>query len=109
MKKSPVGYTGDFKCSCVYVISFVYLFLVESGGLVYVRNRYNTESVFVLEHPDTLKHAVITTCHTTAYQDCSHTTNPTPEHRDIYIVFVDLQYLIPWKSTTINQLLINTV
>jgi hypothetical protein len=55
----------DFKCSCVYVISSVHLFIVDSGGLVHVRNRYNTESVLVLEHADTLKPTVNTAHHTT--------------------------------------------
>ena len=70
----------DCKCSCVYAISSVYLFLVESGGLVHVRNRYNTKSLFVLEHVVSLKSDVRAAYHTVVYQECSHTTNPTSDH-----------------------------
>ncbi len=39
----------------------------KSGGLVHVRNRYNTESVFVLEHagtpnPTSTEHIFVHTC-----------------------------------------------
>jgi hypothetical protein len=39
----------------------------KSGDLVYSRNRYNTESVFVLEHSGTLKPAVNVVYHTDVY------------------------------------------
>ena len=52
----------------------------KSGGLVYSRNRYKVESVFDLEHTDTLKSVVITVYHVDTYQECSHTSNPTSGH-----------------------------
>ena len=53
---------------CVCAISSVYLFLVESGGLVHVRNRYNTESVFVLEHDGPRQPFVNSACQAVTYQ-----------------------------------------
>jgi hypothetical protein len=47
---------------------------------VHAVNRYNTESVFVLEHAGTPKPAVNAACQTVAYQEESHTTNQTPGH-----------------------------
>jgi hypothetical protein len=41
----------------------------ESGGLVHARNKYNTESVFVLEHAGTPKHTVTVACQVVAYQE----------------------------------------
>jgi hypothetical protein len=48
--------------------------------MVHARKRYNTESVFVLEDAVTLKPAVNATYQGVAYQEESHTTNPTPVH-----------------------------
>jgi hypothetical protein len=51
-----------------------------NGKIVAYRARYNTESVFVLEHTDTPKAVVNVASQTVAYQEESHTTNPTCGH-----------------------------
>ncbi len=51
---------------------------------MHVRNRYNTESVFVLEHADTPKPAVNAACQAVAYQEESHTTNPTSSSMHVF-------------------------
>jgi hypothetical protein len=39
-----------------------------------------TDTTRVLEHAGTLKPAVNAACQTVAYQEESHTTDPTPDH-----------------------------
>jgi hypothetical protein len=68
-----------FVCSCLAIWVLVVRSVSKSGGLVHVRNRYNTESVFVLEHADTPK-PVNAACEVLVYQKESHTTNPTSGH-----------------------------
>jgi hypothetical protein len=70
----------SFDCSCHAIRVLVIRSVSKSVGLVYVRNRYNTESVFVLEHTGTPKPAVNAACQTVTYQEESHTTNPTSDH-----------------------------
>jgi hypothetical protein len=70
----------SFDCSCHAIRVLAPRSVSKSGGLVHARNRYNTESVFVLEHAGTPKPAVNAACQTVAYQEESHTTDPTPGH-----------------------------
>jgi hypothetical protein len=70
----------SYDCNCHAIRVLVVRSVSKSGGLVHARNRYNTESVFVLEHAGTLKPSVNAACHAATYQECSHTTNPTPGH-----------------------------
>jgi hypothetical protein len=59
----------SFDCSCNAIRVLVARSVSKSGGLVHAKNKYNTESVFVLEHAGTPKPAVNAACQAVAYHE----------------------------------------